>query len=346
MLGILGSRLASEGQGAVTSPIMSDRSTNDKPSAGDSPSPANQQPSKILVEKHVDHSTSESRPQASPPFPSDTTLEDRMSAFERSMRWLTGVQTVVAVVTCLILGLQLNEMRTGSKDTHDLAVAAKSQSDASKAIAESSKSQSDAASQIASSTTEEVKQLKASVAEEHSATQHAELSLQQSERPWVNAESMEVHGLTPPDQNHPTLTMSTRTILRNTGKSVATNGRVWILIEPNLVKTLRADWRKPCMDIERQRTAEAESNKLNLGATWPIGFVLTPGQSVAEDMNIGGSDITPYNSQSGYWVLGCANYDDQFGNHHHTNFCFQTAGPGDTPDAPKFKACNGFQEAN
>ena len=276
----------------------------------------------------------------------NTAVEKRMSDFESSIRSLTLAQTLVAVATCIILALQLNEMHTGSKDTHDLAVAAKAQSDAAKAIAESAKSQSEATSQIASSTGEEVRQLKASVAEEHAATEHADLSLQRSERPWVNAESIDVKGLTPPDRDHPTLTMHVKTILRNTGKSVATNGWMWIYIAPNLVKTLRNDWRRPCEAIARQKAAEAQANKLNLGATWPMGFVLAPGESVAEEIAFGGSDITIHNYQSGYWVLGCTTYDDQFGNHHHTNFCFVPAGPGDTPDAPKFKACNGFQEAN
>lgn len=277
---------------------------------------------------------------------SSAAVEKRMSAFERSIRKLTLAQTIVAVVTCIILALQLNEMRTGSRDTHDLAVAAKAQSEAAKAIAESAKSQSEATSQIASSTTEEVNQLKASVTEEHAATVHADLSLQRSERPWVNAESMEVRGLTPPGRNHPTLTMQTKTILRNTGKSVATNGWTSLWIAPNLVKTLRNDWNEPCKTITQQKTAEARASKLNLGSTWPHGFVLAPGQSVGFDLSFGSSDINENNYQSGYWLLGCTTYDDQFGNHHHTNFCFQPSGPGDTPDAPKFKACNGFQEAN
>jgi hypothetical protein len=261
-----------------------------------------------------------------------------MSAFELSIRRLTLAQTIVAVVTCIILGLQLNEMHTGSSDTHDLALAAKAQSETAKAIAESAKSQSEATSQIASSTTQEVNQLKASVAEEHAATEHADLSLQRSERPWVNAESVEVNNLTL--QDHPTLTMQVKTTFRNTGKSVATNGWTSIWIAPNVVKTLRDDWRKPCKTIAQEKEAEAQANKLKLGATWPHGFVLAPGESVPDEITFRDSGVSTNNYQSGYYILGCTTYDDQFGNHHHTNFCFTPA--GDT----KFKACNGFQEAN
>lgn len=263
------------------------------------------------------------------------------------MRRLTITQTVVAVVTCFILALQFNEMRTGSKDTHDLAVAAKAQSDASKAIAESAKSQSEATARIAWATTDEVNQLRASVGEQHSATVHADLSLQRSERPWVNAESIEIHGLTFPNDNTPVVNMSTKTILRNTGKSVARNGWSWLWLAPNTsVQMLRENWRKPCQVIAQQKAAVARSNKLRLGANWPIGFVLVPGQATEEHLSIGISDLTMSNTRNGYWVLGCTTYDDQFGNHHHTNFCFQVAGPGDTPDSPRFRACNAFQEAN
>ena len=263
------------------------------------------------------------------------------------MRRLTAIQTLVAVVTCVVLFLQFNEMRTGSKDTHDLAVATKTQSDASKAIAEAAKSQSEATSQIASGTKDEVNDLKASVREEHAATSHADWSLQRSERPWVNAESIEIHGLTFPNDDGPVMNVSTKTVLRNTGRSVATNGWSWLWLAPNTsVQILRENWRKPCKIIEQQKDAEARSNKLGLGANWPLGFVLAPGQATEAFLYFGTSDLTMNNTRNGYWVLGCATYDDQFGNHHHTNFCFQTAGAGETPDSPKFRACNAFQEAN
>jgi hypothetical protein len=121
---------------------------------------------------------------------------------------------------------------------------------------------------------------------------------------------------------------------------------VSIWIAPNSVKILQQDWNKNCRFIGQQKAANAQANKLGLGATWPVGFVLAPGESVGDENSFGSSDITENNYQQGYWILGCTTYDDQFGNHHHTNFCFQPGGPGATPTSPKFKACNGFQEAN
>lgn len=270
-----------------------------------------------------------------------------MSDFERSMRRLTISQTIVAIVTCLILGLQFNEMRTGSRDTHDLAVAAKAQSDASKAIAESSKSESEATQAIAASTKDEVDQLKASVSEAHAATLHADLSLQKSERPWVNAESIQVHGLVFPNDNRPVENVSSKTILRNTGRSIAVNGWHWQMLLPNYTAlVINERWREPCQFIGKSKIALAQSQKAKVGSNWPIGFVLAPGQTAEENMGFGTTELTTENTRNGYYVLGCMTYDDQFGNHHHTTYCFQVAGAGATPDAPRFRACIGFAEAN
>jgi len=56
-------------------------------------------------------------------------IEERMSAFERSsLRWTRGM-VVVTLATGIFIALQWWEIRTGSVDTHALAVAAKSQSE-------------------------------------------------------------------------------------------------------------------------------------------------------------------------------------------------------------------------
>src|SRR5438270_14090734 len=57
-------------------------------------------------------------------------IEERMSAFERSMLRLTRAGVFIAVLTALIFGGQLYEMRKGGSDTHDLAAAAKAQAEA------------------------------------------------------------------------------------------------------------------------------------------------------------------------------------------------------------------------
>src|SRR5438105_751212 len=68
-------------------------------------------------------------------------VESDMNAFERStLRWTQATFFILAV-TCIFIGFQWNEMRSGGQDTHDLAVAAKTQ-------AEKMQSMSDAADKI------------------------------------------------------------------------------------------------------------------------------------------------------------------------------------------------------
>lgn len=50
-----------------------------------------------------------------------------MNAFERSTSRWTKATFAILAATCLFIGFQWNEMRSGSSDTHDLAVAAKAQ---------------------------------------------------------------------------------------------------------------------------------------------------------------------------------------------------------------------------
>jgi hypothetical protein len=57
-------------------------------------------------------------------------VEREMNAFERAtLRW-TRATFVILAVTCLFIGFQWTEMRSGGQDTHDLAVAAKAQAGA------------------------------------------------------------------------------------------------------------------------------------------------------------------------------------------------------------------------
>jgi hypothetical protein len=269
-----------------------------------------------------------------------------MSAFERSTLRLTRVGLLIAGVTGAVIGLQWYEMRKGGSDTHDLAEAAKAQSEAAKVIAESAKTQSENTAKLATFTSQEVSQLAASVKETHAATDRSELALQRSERPWVNAESLDAPGFSPPSDAAGSLSMTIRVVMKNTGKSVATNGWVWVSLEPNSVEVLNREWRKPCQMIEDFKSAITKSIQGGHGGTWPMGFVLAPGESVVEDVVVASSPVTMANMQNGYYVLGCAIYRDQFDKTHHTNFCFQPGGPSATPGVPRFKACNAFQEAN
>lgn len=140
-------------------------------------------------------------------------VERKMSVFERStLRWTKATFFILAG-TCLFIGFQWKEMRSGSADTHDLAVAAgkqaeaaskqaarmkdfadrmRDQADQSKLVAEAAKAQATAA-------INEVAELKAGVVETHElgnqARRSADIankSVEVEERPWVGVTAIDL----------------------------------------------------------------------------------------------------------------------------------------------------------
>lgn len=76
-------------------------------------------------------------------------VEREMSSFERStLRW-TKATFLILAVTCIFIGFQGYEMLSDSRDTHDLAVAAKTQADRMKDFAGRMKDQADQTREIA-----------------------------------------------------------------------------------------------------------------------------------------------------------------------------------------------------
>jgi hypothetical protein len=63
-------------------------------------------------------------------------VEERMTAFERTTVRLTRYGLAVTILTGIFIALQWLEIRTGSVDTHELAVQAKNQADRTKDIAD------------------------------------------------------------------------------------------------------------------------------------------------------------------------------------------------------------------
>ncbi len=76
-------------------------------------------------------------------------VESEMNAFERSTLHWTKATLLILTVTCLFIGFQWIEMRSGSRDTHDLAVAAGKQADQMKDLADRMRDQADRTKTIA-----------------------------------------------------------------------------------------------------------------------------------------------------------------------------------------------------
>jgi hypothetical protein len=104
-----------------------------------------------------------------------------MTAFERStLRW-AKLAVFMSALAALFVCAQWYEMHSSSGDTHDLAVAAKAQADASKAIAVATGKQAD-------STAQQVQELDASVRQATrlaKATEAANGNVLNSDRPWM-----------------------------------------------------------------------------------------------------------------------------------------------------------------
>lgn len=74
--------------------------------------------------------------------------QKEMTGFERAtLRW-AKLAFFAAAVAAIFIGFQWHEMRSGSKDTHDLAVAAKTQADSTKAVAEHALAQVEATDKL------------------------------------------------------------------------------------------------------------------------------------------------------------------------------------------------------
>jgi hypothetical protein len=107
-----------------------------QPTASATPSiqiaePVNAAPTKPTTEDHL------------------TKVEDEMNAFERSTLGWTKATVGILFVTCLFICGQWCEMRSGSGDTHELAVAASKQADRMKDFADRMQDQADRTKTIA-----------------------------------------------------------------------------------------------------------------------------------------------------------------------------------------------------
>jgi hypothetical protein len=113
-----------------------------------------------------------------------------MSPFEKNTLRVAMLGLVVTAITMLLIGLQWNEMHTGASDTHDLAVAAKSQADAAQLQAANTHDLAVYAKQQADNTAQEVAKLDRSIAEAHAlalAAKTANTNALKADRPWIGS---------------------------------------------------------------------------------------------------------------------------------------------------------------
>jgi hypothetical protein len=199
---------------------------------------------------------------------------------------------------------------------------------------------------------EQIKELGKQVDQTHSLVKQAIISnentvdtLHKTERPWVNAESLELEGIKlPEDLSRFSTYLSVKATihLRNTGKSVAVNGWTLVnIVHGNRTEILNQEWRRSCESIETFKNATTKNRNTPGGARWPMGFVLVPGQGAPYEIAIGNQSAKAGET---FWLIGCTIYNDQYsGPSHHTTFCFK---PSNSGTAITFVPCHAFEEAN
>lgn len=112
-------------------------------------------------------------------------VEPAPSRYERAtLRW-TIIVVVINALTCVFIGLQFYEMRTGSADTHDLAVAAGKQADRMRDLAESMKDQAERTKDLADQATIQAKASKIAAESAKRAANIAQQTLHLSERAYL-----------------------------------------------------------------------------------------------------------------------------------------------------------------
>ena len=249
-------------------------------------------------------------------------VEQKMSAFERSTIHLTRVNVGVVAATCVFIALQWSEMRCGSRDTHDLAEAAKKQASAgiqqmsatvalateAKTSADAAKVQADNTVKLANAAGDQVRKLEAlgadtiaqnkvlsdqldamnrsmtlSEKQSRAALDASTNTLQIDQRPWVDIETVSVVDKWYWEPVNRAYRITIAFGLRNTGKTPAQG--VWV--SPRIVPS--------AFDTTLAQNDACMSGHL----PGVVVFVNKPITQTIE-LSLNQSDIDAYNLRSSY----------------------------------------------
>lgn len=211
---------------------------------------------------------------------------------------------VVTLFTGIFIGLQWWEIRTGSIDTHELALAAKSQATNTENLAKSS------ADQVAK-LREQVDQLKRSADETHAlaasgreANRNAISAFQLDERPWVSA-SRFLLSQEPTGDNESTISIW----MSNSGKTPALNISPWSKVSVWIGEP-------PVFSIKDIPT----ENKLFSRSTLPPGP--TDSHFITDPIKVRQAPMVAYKSgQSHIYVQAGIRYTDSVNKSDWTTIC-------------------------
>jgi hypothetical protein len=258
----------------------------------------------------------------------------------------TFVIAVVGIFQWIVIRGQLSEMRAGGKDTHELAVQAKNQGDASRDLAEAAKLQADrtkdiadralvqatATNKLAGAAAVQADNSKEMVNAARKANEQADHSFSAQTRPWIGITDV-ILEVEPGTESSWRTIVSLRmpsAIVRNYGATPA--HKVGIYFEASEQAKIYAKWPNNFGPV-CTRAEEEGSSTIAMHPSYP--------ESIFPDAK-GTAVPYPVNVQKDTWwpdtyVLGCISYQSTFDESwHHTRLVYalpaingtKTTGPG------------------
>jgi hypothetical protein len=271
-------------------------------------------------------------------------IEQRMSAFERSMLRLTWAAVAISVITGLIFAGQLYEMISGGTQTDKLVGYASRQARAGEDMAIAAGDQADAAQQF-SDTAEDingrmsdaVQQLQSAATNTRTTIANSEKAFRAEQRAWVGvreAVSVEVSETTP---------WKVVVTFFNSGKSPARNVQ-----SSTRFKTSNTPVHGPSEDEIKRLVAFRPANSIAPQGEYHIniGGPVSGEPYTAEQLQGSQAIISEFKYiKDGTLILyyyGILRYDDVFGNHRETQWCIYLA----NPTTKELGFCDAFNDLN
>lgn len=263
-------------------------------------------------------------------------IEERMSAFERSMIRLTWAAVIISVLSFVVFAGQLYEMWAGGTATDKLVEYAKTQANASSDIADAAQQFSDTADDTNASISDATDQLRITA---NNAKQSLDASIAQfrlEQRAWVGVSS---HSVTKFDQNG----VIAAIMLSNTGRTPARNVRVHVrtaAVNTTLdgpsedeIKSLTAHPWEQKSDIPPEGRMILSINEFPSGQNFT-----TENRTLAEGLKFRFQAIK--DGRLHVYYYGVIRYEDVSHRQHSTKFCLFIGDPSTNP--PGMNVCPEF----
>jgi hypothetical protein len=238
---------------------------------------------------------------------------------ETIKRFVDIVSGLSVIATMVFIALQWNEMKTGGADTHDLAVAAKSQADAAKSQADNTRVLDNAA-------VDQVAKLDAGVKESHSLVKSSQETLREAQANFIREQRPYMWVEPQPPKFEVGKQLFWDVLIINYGKSPAINAEQCIFLIYGL------------SDVRRDLTASARDTMCAAARrdSTQGKYIAAPGAKNFITVHTNGTlteDAVRKVRDQDYMfgVIGTISYYALTGHHYTSDFCFTHYAGGGLP---------------